>query len=207
MSKATNPSALASLSRGLSAVSGRLDAAGAGKAADALAAAMSKTNDPWALSSLSAGLTAVSGRLDAGEAARHAGKAADALVAAMSKTNNPNALAPLSTSLIKVLTREDTAQSALIATVGAMAGPGPLAFPALLQPALRPLPPPLPAQDLVNLLKNPFCVGDARRLVLDQLQRHHGRPFADQWDFVRFARERKLDLDLTSPPRRLAPPR
>jgi hypothetical protein len=38
-------------------------------------------------------------------------------------------------------------------------------------------------------------------LVLEQLARHHGRPFADQWDFVRYAEENKLGLDFTSPPR------
>jgi hypothetical protein len=38
--------------------------------------------------------------------------------------------------------------------------------------------------------------------VLAQLARHYQRPFADQWDFVRFAQEQRLDLDLTTPPRR-----
>jgi hypothetical protein len=38
--------------------------------------------------------------------------------------------------------------------------------------------------------------------VLDQLQRHYQRPFADQWDFVRFAKEQHLRLDLTTPPKR-----
>jgi hypothetical protein len=41
-----------------------------------------------------------------------------------------------------------------------------------------------------------------RRIVLDQLQRHDGRFFADQWDFVRFATEQRLALDLASPPKR-----
>jgi hypothetical protein len=59
---------------------------------------------------------------------------------------------------------------------------------------------------LVDLLKQPLCVGEARRLVLDQLQRHYQRPFADQWDFVRFAQEQNLGLDLKTPPRRSAPP-
>jgi hypothetical protein len=72
----------------------------------------------------------------------------------------------------------------------------------LLQPALQPLPPPLPPQSLVDLRKHPFCIGHARRVVLDQLQRHYHRPFADQWDFVRFATENKLGLDLTTPPSR-----
>jgi hypothetical protein len=64
----------------------------------------------------------------------------------------------------------------------------------------------LPAPTLVDLLKQPFCVGEARRLVLDQLQRHYRRPFADQWEFVRFATEHNLGLDLTTPPKRLTLP-
>jgi hypothetical protein len=37
----------------------------------------------------------------------------------------------------------------------------------------------LPPQTLVDLLKHPLCVGDARRLVLDELAPHYHRPFAD----------------------------
>jgi hypothetical protein len=80
-----------------------------------------------------------------------------------------------------------------------------LIAPALLQPTLEPPPPPLPAQTLVDLLKQPFCVGEARRLVLGQLARHYQRPFADQWDFVRFAQEQELGLDLLTPPQRPEP--
>jgi hypothetical protein len=63
MAKA-HPFDLRPLSEGLEAVSGRLDAAGAAKAAEALVAVMAKTTDPNYLIPLSAGLTAVSGRLD-----------------------------------------------------------------------------------------------------------------------------------------------
>jgi hypothetical protein len=51
-------------------------------------------------------------------------------------------------------------------------------------------------QDLVDLLKHPLCVGKPQRLVLDQLENVYHRPFADKWDFVRFA---PPGLDLTSP--------
>jgi hypothetical protein len=62
--------------------------------------------------------------------------------------------------------------------------------------------PPLPEQTLVELLKQPLCVGEARRLVLAQLSRHYHRPFADQWEFVGYVQQRKLNLDLTTPPER-----
>jgi hypothetical protein len=60
----------------------------------------------------------------------------------------------------------------------------------------------LPTQDLVEVLKWPTCVGEARRVVLDILGQRYQRHFANQWEFVRFAQEQHLDLDFTSPPRR-----
>jgi hypothetical protein len=68
--------------------------------------------------------------------------------------------------------------------------------------------PRMPAKALVDLLKQPlWCNGDARRVVLRQLGLHYQRSFADQWEFVRFAKKRKLDLDLTTPPKRPVPKR
>jgi hypothetical protein len=67
--------------------------------------------------------------------------------------------------------------------------------------ALEPLPNPLPAQVLVDLLKQPTCVGLARRAVLDALGTRYSRNFTDQWDFVDYAEEQELGLDLTSPPK------
>ena len=78
----------------------------------------------------------------------------------------------------------------------------PLAIPFALLPALEPLPCRFSTQELVELLKRPLFVGPARRAVLDQLANRHHRPFADQWEFVRFAQEQKLGLDFTTPPRR-----
>jgi hypothetical protein len=65
-------------------------------------------------------------------------------------------------------------------------------------------PPPcrLSTQELVELLKMPTCVGEVRRVVLDQLGHRYRRTFADPWDFVRFAREQQLVLDFASPPQR-----
>jgi hypothetical protein len=48
----------------------------------------------------------------------------------------------------------------------------------------------------------PPCIGKARRIVLDQLGNRYRRTFADVWEFVRFAEEQQLGLDLTSPPKR-----
>jgi hypothetical protein len=61
---------------------------------------------------------------------------------------------------------------------------------------------PLPPQQLVDLLKLPFCVDESRRTVLSALGLTYNREFADKWEFVRFVRENKLPLDLTTPPKR-----
>jgi hypothetical protein len=58
----------------------------------------------------------------------------------------------------------------------------------------------LPPQTLVDRLKHPCSAGEARRLVLDQLARSYHRPFADPWDFVAYAQQQKLGLDLPTPP-------
>jgi hypothetical protein len=163
---------------------------------------MSKTTDASALDKLGQGLAAVAARLEAAQAGALCGKAAAALIQNLRQTEETSGTERIST----VLRREgsDRARSrflAVAATVGCLTYPSHvLVVPALLQPATKPLPPPLPAQVLIDLLKHPLCVRAARRAVLDQLSRHFRRPFADQWDFVEYVRQQKLDLDLASPP-------
>jgi serine/threonine protein kinase len=91
--------------------------------------------------------------------------------------------------------------AAVAEAVSGLAGTGtPFGALGSIAPALEPIPPPLPAQTLVDLLKHPLCVGEARRLVLEQLARHYHRDFADQWEFVKYVREQNIGLDLTTPP-------
>jgi hypothetical protein len=66
---------------------------------------------------------------------------------------------------------------------------------------LKTLPCRLSTPELVDLLKHPLCVGQARRVVLDQLGNRYHQEFADQWAFVGFATEH-LGLVFTPPPRR-----
>jgi hypothetical protein len=193
------------LAEGLSAVAPRLEAKEAAavcaRAAAALTQAMSKTTNEFALSDLAEGLSAVAARLEA----KDAKEAAATLTQAMSNTTDSHALPLLAGGLSAVLAREHPntikARLASITTAASSGSPAVLLAPALLWPALAAPPPPLPAQALVDLLKHPFCVGQARRPVLAQLQRQYHRPFADQWDFVRFARKQNLGLDLDSPPK------
>ena len=74
-----------------------------------------------------------------------------------------------------------------------------------MTPFLAPSPCRLSDQQLVELLKQPLFVGEARRVILDLLGDRHGRRFADQWEFVEFAQEHRLGLDFTTPPTRPEP--
>jgi hypothetical protein len=60
----------------------------------------------------------------------------------------------------------------------------------------------LSTAELVEFLKYPTCFGEARKVVLKHLGNRYGRTFANHWEFVRFAQEQHLDLDLLSPPKR-----
>ena len=97
----------------------------------------------------------------------------------------------------------DRSQHITILAAGAFATPHNL-LPSLplLHPHFHPQPRPLPPQTLVELLKHPFCVGEARRAVLDALEFTYSRKFKDQWEFVEYAQKHQPQLDLLSPPKR-----
>jgi serine/threonine protein kinase len=175
-----------------------------GKAALALTRAMAETRNVLRRESLSRGLGSVAARLES----REAKEVALALTRAMTETTEPLALRFLSEGLVSVvLYREpmDRRKERLGSVTGALGlSTSPVSFlgsPALLGRALQPVPDPLPPQILVELLKAPLCVGEARHVVLEVLGARYGRAFADQWDFVRFATENDLGLDLTTPPK------
>jgi tRNA A-37 threonylcarbamoyl transferase component Bud32 len=90
---------------------------------------------------------------------------------------------------------------AVVAVIGTSAQGPALSLP-LLPAAGEPLPCRFGTQDLVELLKMPTCVGEVRRVILDQLGNRYGGRFETHWDFVRYAQEQKLDLDFTTPPKR-----
>jgi hypothetical protein len=69
----------------------------------------------------------------------------------------------------------------------------------------KPLPCRLTTQAHVELLKMPTCFGAARQVVLNHLGNRYGRRFVNHWEFVRYAREQHLDLNLTTPPKRPDP--
>src|SRR5262249_43906908 len=130
------------------------------------------------------------------------------LMQEMTKTNDSNALLYLAQGLSAVLQREPSERRLRrVYSASSLAGLGVSSMvlaptTALPHPAVQPSREPLPPQVLVELLKHPLCVGEARRAVLDVLGTRYRRTFTDPWDFVRFAEEQKLGLDFTSPPKR-----
>ena len=202
MTKTNDPNALGNLAQGLSAVSGRLDPKEAARvsaqAAAALTQAMTKTNAINAFLPLGNGLWAVSDRLEP----KGAAEAAATLMQAMTKEDsNPEILAG---GLSKILddNRWTERAGSVAAAVGCFHQSQWLPALVLLQSVAEPFPRPLSNQELVELLKQPFSVGPARRAILDQLGHRYQRPFADQSDFVRFAEEQKLGLDFSRRPQR-----
>ena len=198
---------------GLAAVAGRMpfdDAAttcaAAAKTLTKKMKEMAETENGYVLGDLAMGLVAVAGRM-------HPDDAAKTLTDAMAKTTEPTSLRSLAKALAAVTLglspgdRERSAHAAVLAA-GTFGSPnGLLSGLPLLHPTFHPQPRPLPPQTLVDLLKHPFCVGEAQRAVLDALEFTYKRPFADQWEFVEFVqKENPLDngwpLDLLTSPKR-----
>ena len=90
---------------------------------------------------------------------------------------------------------------AVAAAIG-IAIKGPVPSVPLLRTAVEPFSCRLTTQDLVDLLKIPTCIGEVRRVILDQLGNCYRRRFDTHWDFVRYAQEQNLNLDFTTPPQR-----
>jgi hypothetical protein len=212
MAKTSGIIELERLAHGLAAVAVYLEANEAAARCSAAAKILTRAinapnNGADALVSLGRGLTALAPHLEPRDAPACELVAADTFVGAMSKT--PAELVMKGTvEFAGLLVRVDRPElcrrsAALSATLGQLNGGDPVVA---VLPHLRTLAEPLPCrfstQDVVDLLKQPTCVGAARRLLLDQLQNRYDRKFADQWQFVHFAKEQGLALDFTSPPRR-----
>jgi serine/threonine protein kinase len=149
-------------------------------------------------------LAAVAARMEPKKAAVVCAQAAAILTESM--ITNPRDRDILTQGLSTVLTHGDQRErsrrlSAVFLAIGLPAGSGhSLATACVLLAVREPLPCLLSPQELVELLKHPTCVGQARRIILDQLESHYKHAFADHWAFVRYAQEQHLDLDLTTPP-------
>src|SRR2546430_1669800 len=81
----------------------------------------------------------------------------------------------------------------LTAALGNLNIPHPLPGLAPLVEVSRPLPGRFTAQQLVDFLKMPTCRREAREVIVQQLGNQCGRPFANMWNFVAWAREHRPD--------------
>jgi serine/threonine protein kinase len=206
------PDTLGSIARALSVVVARLEPKEAarlsGQAATTLARAMSKSTNTVGLEYMAQGLSAVAAGVEPKEAA----EVAATLTQAMSHTTHvlhalvSEKLAQGLSAVAGRLEAKEAAQlcgqAAATLTQAMSKTTHPVALRELAKGLSLVLARELPPQMLVDLLKHPCCVGEARRLVLDQLAGRYQRPFADQWDFVDYVEQQQLGLDPTTPPAR-----
>jgi hypothetical protein len=215
------------LAHELSALGARMAPGEAAAALTQALKAMVKTPEPDALLALAQGLWEAAARAERDEASRLRPEAIAILTQAIGslaqelvKIGSPGPGLPeqeearfqwqrerLLQGLLAILTGVDRVElsrraQAIVALVGSFNGSSyyPLDPMPLIQ-ASEPLRCFLPTAELVELLKQPTCVGPVRRLILDQLQNRYRRRFADHWAFVGFAKEQQLGLDFTTPPK------
>jgi serine/threonine-protein kinase len=206
LTKESEPTARLVLAEALAALSMR---AGPEEAARARARAcalladdLAKAADPRDRGALAQALAALSERMGPEESPARA-RAFAPLADALAKVENPSARGDVALTLSVLLTdvnKQAPGASSALAGLSAC-GSWPTGL-ALLQLAGTRPSCPLLTQDLVELLKEPLCVAEARRVILDQLEARYNRKFIDHWDFVRYAEEQKLGLDFSSPPKR-----
>jgi tRNA A-37 threonylcarbamoyl transferase component Bud32 len=193
--------------RDLGSVAMRMEPAEGGRLlAEALSRhALAKASNPRAGAELARALVAVSARLGPTEAMAVVRQVADELA----KNTNSFARSQLAGCLAAAVVRVDPGEASTRSplTARAVAGwltPSPqLGNLTVLLQAAEPLPCRFTTQQLVDLLKMPTCVGEARAVILEQLSYRYRRSFADVWDFVEWAEKYEPGLDFTTPPRRV----
>jgi hypothetical protein len=181
MTRTKNPIGLANLARVLGTLAARLSPEEAGElsapAVRTLLDTFEKTTYPTGRAALAEGIGSLASHLAPGEAAA----AVRRLRGPLTRTTNPSelaALVPTVASLAARLPPGDTAARAAAAhkTLDALAvTTGPFLREQCFS-GLSVLLPGLTLQELVELLKEPACVGEARSAVLHELGRRLGPP-------------------------------
>jgi hypothetical protein len=204
MTKTTDDLTLYLLAQRLSALAARMEPKEAAlvcsQAAVTLTQAPAKTAPDDDTNYLARGLCLLAAWMEPNETARLCAQAM-----ARAKTTGPNSYLlaqDLSTALTGVYPAELSRRAAAVVATAAPCCSGPVATLARLGPALEPSPCRLSTPELIELLKQPTCVGPSRRVILDQLENRYRRKFADHWEFVHFAQQQKLGFDFTGPPKR-----
>jgi serine/threonine protein kinase len=187
------------LAMALAELAARLDKEDAARVCARAAVNLNSMHQNWYLGR---GLSALADHMEPRAAVRTCSQTAAGVMRAfaMAKTDSTpdNSARSLSIVLARFDPREQAHRSStVVSAIGLMESSYPLfTAPVFLKKALEPLPCRLSPQELVDLLKHPTCIVHSRRIILDQLESHYHRRFADQWAFVRFAMDQKLDLDL-----------
>jgi hypothetical protein len=197
----------------------RMDSKEAGRlcadAAGPLLKALKDTefNSSFQRGSQAAALAALVARMDSEEAGRLCADAAHSLVRSRFKRTGENLLtgapvvhldvsdAYIELLLTGFLPTRTPAKAATVVTSLADSSGLPVTGIAILILVKNPPPCRLSTGQLVDLLKDPLCVGQARRIILNQLEIRYQREFPDHWAFVRFA-ESELHMDCKGPPQR-----
>jgi tRNA A-37 threonylcarbamoyl transferase component Bud32 len=193
---------LSVLAEGVAALAARMEPRESARVSTEVAAlltqTMSRAAGPFEQQRVAEALAAAAVRLEPGDAAV-------LLMQTMSAYPDADTRLILAQGLSAVLgdlRREERARAVAAAAGGLHVCQGMHGLLFVLRPASEPFPRRLSDRQLAELLKHPLCIGVARRAVLDQLEIHHRRTFTDQWEFVNFAEEQKLGLDLLGPPKR-----
>jgi hypothetical protein len=215
-SRETDPSHLSSLGRALAAAAAKMEpqaaAEIAGRGAQRLAAALEnpQETDPSRLSSLGRALAAVAAKMEPQAAAEIAGRGAQRLAAALENPQETDSdrLSRLGQSLAAVCRLLPSAHRTHLLALSNM----------LLQPMskeaaegkeqpydrklLAAVCAQLLQQDLTEVLKYPFCTGEAEQIVLLQLGTETGGKFGGNvWNFVEQAEALGIK-DVGSPTKR-----
>jgi hypothetical protein len=204
------PTATGFMATELSAMAAYLPANDVARVADAVTQTIAESDKYSSALQLVAALAAVAEYMKPEKAAASRAVAAEYLVRLMTKLTVDTWPTQLRSALEALLVRVDSPtflqrSAALLAALGHLGSEDHfVAILPSLAVLMRPLPYRFSSQELVELLKQPTCVGLARRIILDQLENRYGRRFRDHWEFVHFAHKHLPELDLTSPPRRLA---
>jgi serine/threonine-protein kinase len=198
---------LPALGFALKAVAGKLSVPPARSAAEVILTRMEKASTPAEVWNLAVALHPVTERLSAPECRQLDDRAARVIVAWMDGSV-PASRYELGLAMLELYGWLPTGQAsppavraaqALVVEMSQTTNTAELHNLAVL---LEVLGDKLNNQGLIETLKTPLCVGQAREAILTILRRRAKQPLATVWDVAAWARENEPSLDLRSPPRR-----
>jgi hypothetical protein len=199
----------------LSAVLDRLEEPEAHTSAAAAADVLTGHVPSWTFPSFAdhapaffAALAAVSAKLDEAEAERAASRLTERL--ANRPLFKPTEVVDLARAWAALAERAGKQKAAALAPAAAAALSGQMgradspSSPDLAE-AWAFVAPHLSDQGVVDPLKDPFCTGPIRAVLLRELGRRFGQRFDSSWDLANWVQQHEPKLDLSGPPRRPGP--